>query len=140
MNEITVREVTREEIPQMVEWLYAHKQINQLDIQPFRDNQCRIFVVEDQTGILCFIPVQYLYLYGALAPRPDLAPFRMERVCEEMTRHIKKLAKEENIGAIIVQPSDNQFSKCLQNLGYGPITQETLSMKFGQEKKSTETA
>ena len=141
MNDVTVREAVREDIPQMVEWLYAHKTVNEMDLQPFRDNQCRIFVVEDQTGILCYVPVQYLYMFGALAPRPDLAPFRLAKVCSAMTEHLRKQAVAENISTVILQPSDAKFSGFLQSeLGYKLVTRETLQMKFDFSNTSTETA
>lgn len=139
MNEIQIREMDKSEVPLLIKWLCAHRDVNLVDLEPFRRNQVRIYVAEDETGVLCFIPIQMYYSFDALAPRPDLAGFRLARVCEKMTEHLKTQAKEENISTAILQPSDATFSEFLQTLGYEPVIRETLQMKFN-EKKLTETA
>ena len=141
MNEILVREMTKDETPLLVRWLYEHRTTNKVDLTPFRQNQVRVYVTEDKTGILCFFPIQMYYSFDAAAPRPDLEPFRMARACQAITEHLKKLAVKENIGTVILQPSDARFSEFLQSeLGYKLVTRETLQMKFEFSNTSTETA
>ena len=136
MNDITIREMNPSETPTLVRWLYEHRDTNLVDLEPFRRNQVRVYVAEDSTGILCFIPIQMYYSFDALAPRPDLAAFRMSKVCEKMTEHLKAQAQKENISTVILQPSDAKFSKFLQDeLGYDLVTRETLQMKFDDIKK-----
>ena len=137
MNKVTIREMLSSETPQLVQWLYAHKDVNQVNFETFRKNQVRVYVAEDETGILAFIPIQFVYRYDALAPLPGISSLRLAKACEAMTEFIKNKASEENIGEIWVQPSDIQFSKFLQHLGYAPITQETLCMHFNMKSEST---
>lgn len=138
MNEITVREMAKEEAPLLVKYLYEHRKTNQVDLSPFRANQVRVYVAEDNTGILAFFPIQYIYMYGALAPQPGLEPFRLARACAAITEHLKKQAVRENISTVVLLPSDARFSAFLQNeLGYEPVSRETLQMKFNYPKTET---
>ena len=139
MNTITIREMRPEETPLLVKWLYAHRDVNHVDLEPFRRNQVRVYVAEDETGILCFIPVQAVYMYDALAPRPDLGAPRTAKVCAAITEHLKGLAAVENVSNILVRPNDAKFSHFLQGLGYEETTRETLQMNFNKVTKSTET-
>lgn len=141
MNTIRIREMKISETPLFVEWLYAHKNINHFNPKPFRNNQVRIYVAEDESGILCFIPLQFVYMYDALAPRPNLAAFRLAKVFQKMSEHLMQEAARENISQVLVQPSDSQFSEFLQNeIGYKPVTQETLQLIFDDFKEKTEPA
>lgn len=142
MNDINIREMLPSEVPLLVKWLYEHKNISQLDLEPFRKNQVQIYVAEDETGILCFIPIMYVYKFDAIGPRPDLASFRLGRVFKKMTDFIKEKAAQENIGAILLQPSDSKFSEFLKtdSLGYETLTRETLFMDFNKKTESTKCA
>ena len=136
MNDIRIREITKNEIELFVEWLYAHKDVNRMDLDVFRKNQAQIFCAYDETGILAFFPVQFLYYLGALSPRPDLAPFRLAKACQAMTEFMHKKAAEDNISHAIVHPSDDKFSAFLQSdaLGYEKLEQETLVMTFDKSE------
>lgn len=134
MNNIAIREMTKEETPLLIKWLYERRKVNLVNLEPFRKNQVRIYVASDETGILAFIPIQFVYRYDALATRPGLPSISVSKVCQEMTKFIKEKAEEENIGEIWVQPSDETFSEFLQNLGYGRVERETLCMNFDAEK------
>lgn len=141
MNNIRIREMDAAEMPLFVEWLYAHREVNRFNPEPFRKNQVRIYVAEDESGILCFIPIQFVYMYDALAPRPNLAAFRLARVFQKMSEHLMQEAARENISQVLVQPSDTKFSEFLQTeIGYKPVTQETLQLIFDDFKEKTEPA
>lgn len=127
---INIREMKKEETPLLVKWLYENRKTNLVNLEPFRKNQCRIFAVEDETGILAFVPIQFVYRYDALAIRPNLSSISISKVCQKMTEFVKEKSKDENIGEIWVQPSDEKFSKFLQNLGYDKVERETLRMNF----------
>jgi hypothetical protein len=137
MNSITIREMNPSETPLLVKWLLEHKETNQVNFEPFRKNQCQIYVAEDKTGILCFIPIMHIYKFDALAPKPDLAAFRLAKVCEAMTNFMKSKAAKENVNSIWVQPSDVHFSEFLRSLGYGIVDKETLCMVFNMKSEST---
>jgi hypothetical protein len=136
MNEITIREMKPEEAPLLVKWLYEHRQVNLVDFEPFRKNQVQIYVAEDKTGILCFIPIMHVYKFDALAPQPELAPFRLAKVCEEMIGFMKEKAAKENVPSIWVQPSDAHFSEFLQERGYDRVERETLCMNFNTRESN----
>jgi hypothetical protein len=141
MNEIHIREMEKSEIPLLVRWLYRHKDVNQFNLEPFRQNRVRIYVAEDTSGILCFIPIQFVYMYDALAPRPGLAAFRLAKVFQAMSEHLMKEAERENIGQVLAQPNDDKFSAFLQEeIGYKLITRETLQLLFSDQKQSMEPA
>lgn len=139
MNTIHIREMKSSETPLFVEWLYAHRDVNHFNPEPFRKNQVRIYVAEDESGILCFIPLQFVYMYDALAPRPNLAAFRLAKVFQKMSEHLMQVAAQENIRQVFVQPSDAKFSEFLkEEIGYETVNQETLRLVFDDFKEKTE--
>jgi hypothetical protein len=136
VNEIKIREMDKSETPLLVRWLYLHKETNLVDFEPFRRNQVRIYVAEDPTGILCFIPVRCDFHYDAIGPRPDLADFRLARAFQAMNEFLVRQAKEDNVGKIVAEPSDTRFSAFLQNeLGFKENTRTVL--EFNVNKMET---
>lgn len=121
-----------EETPKLVEWLLAHKKINQVDFEPFRRNQIQVFVAESEGEILCFIPVEHILRYDALAPMPEISKFQMTRVCEEMTKFIKTEAKKYNFSKILVEPNSEQFAGLLEKLGYQNDNRKHLLLNFNE--------
>lgn len=142
MNSIHIREMLPSETPLLVKWLYEHREVSQLDLEPFRKNQVQIYVAEDETGILCFIPVMYVYKFDAIGPRPALASFRLGRVFKEMTEFMEKKAAKDNIGLVLLQPSDEKFSEFLktEDLGYEQLSKDTLFMDFNKKSETTKCA
>lgn len=136
MNEIKIREMKPDETPLLVKWLYEHRKVNFVDLEPYRRNQVQVYVAEDETGILAFIPIVYVYKFDALGPRPGLAAFRLARIFEEMNKFMKDKAAKDNIGLALVQPSDAAFSEFLQSdlIGYEHLECETLFLNFNKNK------
>ena len=137
MNDIRIREMTADETPLLLKWLYEHRKVTQLDLEVYRKNQVQVYVAEDETGILCFIPIQFLYKFDAIGPRPALAAFRLARTFQAMTEFMKDKAAKENIGAVLLQPSDAAFSEFLQSdtLGYERLERETLVMDYNRKSE-----
>jgi hypothetical protein len=137
MTEIKIREMRADETPLLVKWLYKHRETNLVDLEVFRKNQVRIFVAEDEEGVICFIPIQAIYMYDALAPRPDIKPEQLASAFANMNTFLWKLAREENVGKVLVQPSDKKFSEFIQrHFDFVPVIRETLELNFNEVSES----
>lgn len=125
-----IRPMEKSETPQLVQWLYVHKDVNQVNFDVFRRNQVRIWVAEDENGIVAFFPIQSVYMYDALAPRPNVETERLRAAAHAMEEYLDSLSQEENVSKILVQPNNQSFSNFLQKrLGYSD-THPTLERHF----------
>jgi hypothetical protein len=134
MMGVTVREMTKEETPLLAKWLYAHRDVNRVDLEPFRRNQVKIYVMEDETGIICFIPSSTVILLGALAPRPGVESDRLKSAFYAMDEFLAAKAREDNIQMTLVQPNDTNFAAFLKNkLKFDSFVPEILYLNYNQE-------
>src|SRR5271154_3094378 len=123
MTPIKIREMRSDETPLLVRWLYEYRKTNLVDMEPFRKNQMRIFVAEQGSEIVCFIPVRMVYWYDALAPNPEVDNGRLASAFSAMHDYLLQDAKENNVGKAYVQPNDAKFSEFIQqHFDFLPVT------------------
>ena len=135
MKEITIRELRPDETPLFVKWLYANREINKFDPEPFRRNQVKIYVAENDTEILNFFPVHITFLLGANSPKPDMAPITQTRCILAFREFMIKKCHELNVSDFYVQPSDVHYADVLKKMGC-ETAPETL--RFNVNKTKTE--
>ena len=137
MNPVTIREMKASETPLLIEWLYVHKDVNQVDFEHFRRNQVKVYVAEDSHGIICFIPIRLVYMFDAIAPQPNLETNKFALVCKAMMEELENVAKEMNVPEVWVQPSDDKFSMFLKkHFGFIKVTRNTLVKSFNEPQES----
>ena len=120
-----------DETPLFVRWLYEHKDVNLFDATPFRKNQVKIYVAEDESGILNFIPVHLVFHFGSLAPRPDLEPYKQVKCFQAMQEYMLAEAQKNNMSYMFVVPSDVQFADFLEEMKW---EYEPKTMKLNVNK------
>jgi hypothetical protein len=135
MKEITIREMRPDETPLFITWLYANRGTNKFDPEPFRKNQVKIYVAENETGILNFFPVHLVFLFGANSPKPDMAPITQTRCILAFKNFMIEKCKELNISDMYVQPSDVHYADVLSKMGC-EVAPQTL--RFNVNKTKTE--
>jgi hypothetical protein len=141
MNKAKIREMTEDETPLLVRWLYKHRETNLVDLEPFRKNQVKVFVAEDEFGVICFIPIRAIYLFDALAPNPGAGEAELAMAFKAMQEYLIEDAKEHNVSKALVQPSDAKFSKFIQkHFNYSPIVRETLEFNFNEVQEPAKCA
>jgi hypothetical protein len=135
MTEIKIREMLPSETPLFVQWLYANREKNLFDAEPFRRNQVKIYVAENDTEILNFFPVHITFLLGANAPKPDMASITQTRCILAFREFMIKKCKELNVSDFYVQPSDVHYADVLTKMGC-EVAPQTL--RFNVNKTKTE--
>jgi hypothetical protein len=137
MNKTTIREMLPSETPLLVKWLYAHKDVNQVDLEVFRRGQVRIFVAEKDEKIVYFMPIKSVYWFEAGAPNPEATPSEIGQAFSAMNDFLIARAREENVSTVFVQPSDEKFSNFVQtHFNYEPVTRPTLEFNFNAAQET----
>jgi hypothetical protein len=125
------------EKPLLAKWLWAHKNVNRVDSEIFRKQQVRLYAVEDEDGIICFIPVAWIYRLDALAPQPGVDSERLKKAFYAMNDFLWNQAQAENVCEVLVQPNDERFARFLKNrLGFESFVPEVLRLNYNQPRKS----
>ena len=72
-----IRIASAEEIPQIAEWFVANLDVN--DAEPASLQHSIIVAAEDESGVVCYIPIKKTILLESLAMCPTASPTRRLR-------------------------------------------------------------
>lgn len=115
---INIRRMEPSESPLFVEWLYQNRKLNHFDPEIFKRGQADVYVAEDETGILYFLPVRILWMFDSVAPRPGLGADMAKDCLRAFQQEFVQKADSANVSEIVFRASEPSMPNFAETQGW----------------------
>lgn len=136
MRDYKVRMFSKEEGPQLVEWLHANRAKNHYDPAILGCGATRVMAVDRGEETLCYLPLQTVIMSDSLAPNPRKSVLEIARAMKEFVWQMVRMAKQAGIGEIyfLCDPKDTATLNLAKRHGYEELGFKVMRLKPGMER------